>query len=1084
MALWAPGGPRRAGFVVTKKILVIEDDSSVAGLLEDVLSQEGFEVLVERDGEWGLRTFEERGADVVLLDILLPKVQGFDLIPRLRMLPQGKDVPLLVMSGVFRRATYQEQLARRHGVLAYLDKPLDTDVLCAELRTILGDGYPTPARPVKRAASAHAPRADAPVDVPTKGDIEDLPFARLLGQCFRARVTGALMLRRESVKKIVYFKEGVPVFVRSNLLDECLGRIMVEERLITQKECERSLELKRKASGKRQGEILVEMGSISQHNLQFALELQMQEKLFEVFSWLDGTFQLNPQADYTGPQVALSMGPAALIHEGATRAMSTERIRRDMVHVAGRPLLPSTDPTFRYQAQQLDADADLVLDLVDGTRAAEAVLEDSEMGTHDAALLLYALLCAGLLRAPGPPPRMPEPVEDGDLEVLRTDEVDAVEALAQVDPALAAAHPGADPEEAGKARARALVEATRAGASAESGAFSALLADRSTSRVEAAQVVDAEAAARPPEDAPEPAPTGPSEIDDRSISGLAAAEEAEDATVATSLPPAQLAAPTEPTAVPDEDSPDRSTSEPGPPPPPPDSNAEMTAADADVEITDDEIEAEAEDATLATGLPGPTTNDLVLGPEPDAGEGAAADAAPPETAGAPSEARPADDDVEPAGDGAPDAEVLPTEAAPESGATTPPHLAGGDAPASAPRAHRDDDADPTAEATAVARAEHDDAPEAPDSPADAARADAPAERRRDDDEESEPAEADDEAAATYADAFAEAASEPPAEAPRPSMLPRASTWPKQPSASALGLGAPSEGLSEELRRQVRARLEAQAARLATQAPKKPERPKRPEKAPRPATKRGLALDLEKERVRIEAELKATIAELEGQDLYTRLELSPGADVDEVERAFERLSRRSSPERVLAGLAAPELRLLAERRLLLLRRAHATLVDPTTRRRYHTRLGLERLPEDAPLVAADDAFARGRAAAAAEDWPAARAAFEEATQKDPEEGAYVSNLAWATYACAPEDEEARERALDLLRRAAELDPRHEEVYLYVARIQRQVGRPEAATQAYQRALRCNPDCLEALVALRELRPEEPKKGGLLSRFSAR
>ena len=58
---WNPGqGPK---LVVGRTNLVIEDGSSVAGLLEDLLAQEGFTALVERDGEWGLDTFEERGPD-------------------------------------------------------------------------------------------------------------------------------------------------------------------------------------------------------------------------------------------------------------------------------------------------------------------------------------------------------------------------------------------------------------------------------------------------------------------------------------------------------------------------------------------------------------------------------------------------------------------------------------------------------------------------------------------------------------------------------------------------------------------------------------------------------------------------------------------------------------------------------------------------------------------------------------------------------------------------------------------------------------------------------------------------------------
>ncbi|MEQ8985519.1 MAG: response regulator, partial [Deltaproteobacteria bacterium] len=217
---------------MTKTILVIEDDASIATMLEDVLSGAGFEVLREADGEWGLRTFEAQRPDIVITDVLLPKLQGFDLIPKIRAV--APHVPIIVTSGVFRGRTYADDMKARFAIRAYFDKPLDVDALLEAVRT--SDEAP----PVPRLAD---PKTDEPPLLPLelKGDVADVSFGRLVGGLFARRATGALMLRRSSVKKIVYFVEGVPVFVKSNLLSECLGRVMVSERLITQDECDRSL---------------------------------------------------------------------------------------------------------------------------------------------------------------------------------------------------------------------------------------------------------------------------------------------------------------------------------------------------------------------------------------------------------------------------------------------------------------------------------------------------------------------------------------------------------------------------------------------------------------------------------------------------------------------------------------------------------------------------------------------------------------------------------------------------------------------------------------------------------------------------
>lgn len=967
---------------MTKSILVIEDDGSVAGLLEDVLSREGFDVRAEADGEWGLRAFGEHEPDLVIMDVLLPKLQGFQLLEKLRATPGGERVPVIVMSGVFRRNLYERQLIERHQITAYLDKPVDVDALLDVLHDVFSSAYPEsrqgqrrlPSNITKVPSRAVASAPEAAAEVPEKGDLHEIPFARLLGMCFRARATGALMLRRATVKKIVYLKEGIPVFVRSNLLTECLGRVMVEERLISQRECEVSLEKKRKEPERRQGEILVSMGSISQHNLQFALELQMQAKLFEIFSWQEGAFLFNRHGDYEGPQVALAMSPTALIHEGALRGMSAERVRRDLVAAAQGPLLPSRDPTFRYQALQLDPRAERLLDLMDGSRSAEGLLDSGVADPSDAAFLVYALVASGLLYAPPPPPAIK--LDEGDVEVLKTGEIEIPPEVARTPTVHTYSDEERTPSTVGKALARTLAAGARL----------------------------SQATAPLPRPAPPPVP--PTDVVEDPETEAVEAQPRADAepTEAVEAQAALDAAPALDTAH------------------APDTEADGLEADAHVDV-----DAEAHGDGAHVDADDHVEEEAHVDPEAQV-DGAHVDA---------------DDHIEE------EAHVDADDHVEEAHVDAEAHLNAG--------AHIDAEASANGPAPfASLRLGATPSGPTPDSSPMASS-------RLDPDQAEHPA--DDSTPAQT-------------EEPRPSRLPRASRWGRPPSGEVPApTAAPS--LSPSLREEVRARLEAESSRLSSLRPAPEARSRR-----RTAAKKGLGLDLEQERTRLEEELVADVAKLEAQDLYARLDLTPGAGADEVERAFEHLSRRLDPERITAGLRSPKLRLLAERRILLLTRAHATLTEPGARGRYHIQLGLTATPPDAPLVRADDAFEAGRRAARHEAWVEARDAFEAAAALDPEEGVYLSHLAWATHAAAPEDPEAREQALDMLRRAAELNPRHEEVYLFAGRIQQRQGRAEAALQAFQRALRCNPDCVEALAAVRELTPPPTKKSGLFSRLSAR
>ena len=80
------------------KILLIEDEEIMIELLEKKLAQEGYEVSVARDGEEGLRLMREIWPDLVLLDIILPKMGGFDVLKEMNKNTSLKKIPVIIIS--------------------------------------------------------------------------------------------------------------------------------------------------------------------------------------------------------------------------------------------------------------------------------------------------------------------------------------------------------------------------------------------------------------------------------------------------------------------------------------------------------------------------------------------------------------------------------------------------------------------------------------------------------------------------------------------------------------------------------------------------------------------------------------------------------------------------------------------------------------------------------------------------------------------------------------------------------------------------------------------------------------------------
>jgi DNA-binding response OmpR family regulator len=119
---------------MTATVLVIEDDPDIALALKTILRRGKFDVLTASDGAEGLRTFAEHQPDLVVLDIGLPVLNGWDVLAQIRASGQA---PVLVLTAHSLGA--DEVQFRGDGADDYLTKPFDNDELLARSRALLGD---------------------------------------------------------------------------------------------------------------------------------------------------------------------------------------------------------------------------------------------------------------------------------------------------------------------------------------------------------------------------------------------------------------------------------------------------------------------------------------------------------------------------------------------------------------------------------------------------------------------------------------------------------------------------------------------------------------------------------------------------------------------------------------------------------------------------------------------------------------------------------------------------------------------------------------------------------------------------------
>ena len=119
-----------------KDILIVEDNITLSGLLKDFLEKENYTVDVASSGEEALSLFQLHGARLIVLDIMLPGMDGFFVCKKIR---EQTDVPILVVSA---RVDKEDKLkGLMLGADDYIEKPYDIDIMLAKISGIFKRKY-------------------------------------------------------------------------------------------------------------------------------------------------------------------------------------------------------------------------------------------------------------------------------------------------------------------------------------------------------------------------------------------------------------------------------------------------------------------------------------------------------------------------------------------------------------------------------------------------------------------------------------------------------------------------------------------------------------------------------------------------------------------------------------------------------------------------------------------------------------------------------------------------------------------------------------------------------------------------------
>ena len=128
---------RGRSIFMTRTVLIVDDEPNIVLSLKFLVSQQGYAVRTAGSGEEALRSLREQVPDLVLLDIMMPRPDGYEVCQQIRSTPEWKAIPVIMLTAKGRDVERQKGYAM--GADDYITKPFATHELVAKIRAVLED---------------------------------------------------------------------------------------------------------------------------------------------------------------------------------------------------------------------------------------------------------------------------------------------------------------------------------------------------------------------------------------------------------------------------------------------------------------------------------------------------------------------------------------------------------------------------------------------------------------------------------------------------------------------------------------------------------------------------------------------------------------------------------------------------------------------------------------------------------------------------------------------------------------------------------------------------------------------------------
>jgi tetratricopeptide (TPR) repeat protein len=232
-----------------------------------------------------------------------------------------------------------------------------------------------------------------------RGSLREASLPDVLQLLAMGKKTGCLSVTHRNSFGYIYLNKGRICYASIVNRRDRLGDMLVKTGVITQAQLEATVALQDRRRDTRLGELLMEQKAIALDQLHSAINVQIQEAVYFLFTWNEGTFNFEADVQPDSHDHVVSINPESLLLEGARRVDEWGLIEKK---------IPSFDILFEVdRGRVLSTDVELneeqraVLDLVDGTRDVQAIVDASGLGEFEIGKALFGLLTAGFIHRIG-----------------------------------------------------------------------------------------------------------------------------------------------------------------------------------------------------------------------------------------------------------------------------------------------------------------------------------------------------------------------------------------------------------------------------------------------------------------------------------------------------------------------------------------------------------------------------------------------------------------------------------------------------------------------------------------------------------